>query len=96
MEVIKKQEAVNSQRKDQIASGDRSDKIRTYNFPQSRITGILLVTSFYLEIDHRTNLTLYGIEKMLNGELLDQFIEEYLDKIYNSKINELLETEKSS
>lgn len=46
--------------------------------------------------DHRTNLTLYGIEKMLNGELLDQFIEEYLDKIYNAKINELLETEKSS
>ena len=44
---------------------DRSEKIRTYNYPQDRIT------------DHRTNLTLFGIEAMMAGEYLDKFIEAY-------------------
>lgn len=95
IEVTKKQENLHSQRKDQMASGDRSDKIRTYNFPQSRISGIqLLIVGELLTmypIDHRTNLTLYGIEKMLLGELLDEFIDEYQKKIYEGKINMLLE-----
>ena len=95
IEVTKKQENLHSQRKDQMASGDRSDKIRTYNFPQSRISGIQLfiigeLLTMY-PIDHRTNLTLYGIEKMLLGELLDEFIDEYQKKIYEGKINMLLE-----
>jgi len=46
-------------RKDQIGSGDRSERIRTYNFPQGRVT------------DHRINLTLYKIERIMDGELDD-------------------------
>ncbi len=51
-----------SQRKAQVGSGDRSERIRTYNFPQGRVT------------DHRINLTLYKLEQILNGEL-DELIE---------------------
>lgn len=45
------------ERKSQVGSGDRSERIRTYNFPQSRVT------------DHRINLTLYKLEQILNGSL---------------------------
>jgi len=44
-------------RRSQIGSGDRSERIRTYNFPQSRVT------------DHRINLTIYDLESVLDGEL---------------------------
>ena len=50
-------------RKGQVGSGDRSERIRTYNFPQGRVT------------DHRINLTLYKLEKVLNGEALDEIVE---------------------
>lgn len=53
------------ERKSQIGSGDRSERIRTYNYPQSRVT------------DHRINLTLYKLEQILNGaldELIDALI----------------------
>ncbi|GAB4088629.1 peptide chain release factor 1 [Hydrogenophaga soli] len=46
-------------RKDLVGSGDRSDKIRTYNFPQSRLT------------DHRINLTLYKLQQVMDGDLED-------------------------
>jgi peptide chain release factor 1 len=50
-------------RKSQVGSGDRSERIRTYNFPQGRVT------------DHRINLTLYKIDKVLSGEALDEVID---------------------
>lgn len=50
------------ERKSQVGSGDRSERIRTYNFPQGRIT------------DHRINLTLYRLEQVLNGSL-DEIID---------------------
>ena len=52
-----------SKRKDQVGSGDRSERIRTYNFPQGRVT------------DHRINLTLHKLEKVLSGEALDELID---------------------
>jgi peptide chain release factor 1 len=50
-------------RKSQVGTGDRSERIRTYNFPQGRVT------------DHRINLTIYKIDKVMNGEGLDDFID---------------------
>src|ERR1700732_4048302 len=52
-----------AERKSQVGSGDRSERIRTYNFPQGRVT------------DHRVNLTLYKIDKVMSGEALDEFID---------------------
>jgi peptide chain release factor 1 len=50
-------------RKSQVGSGDRSERIRTYNFPQGRVT------------DHRIGLTLYKLDKMITGEALDEIID---------------------
>ncbi|MEQ1900697.1 MAG: peptide chain release factor 1 [Devosia sp.] len=50
-------------RREQIGSGDRSERIRTYNFPQGRVT------------DHRINLTLYKLDKVIAGDALDELIE---------------------
>jgi peptide chain release factor 1 len=50
-------------RKAQVGSGDRSERIRTYNYPQGRVT------------DHRINLTLYNLPKIMEGEALDDVIE---------------------
>ncbi len=63
LEMRKRQEELSSQRRSMIRSGDRSEKIRTYNFPQSRVT------------DHRINLTLYRLEEILQGKL-DLLIDE--------------------
>jgi peptide chain release factor 1 len=50
-------------RKSQVGSGDRSERIRTYNFPQGRLT------------DHRINLTIYKLDKVMTGEALDEVID---------------------
>jgi len=52
-----KESEVSAQRKSMVKSGDRSDKIRTYNFPQNRVT------------DHRIGLTLYNLSDIINGDL---------------------------
>ena len=62
VERIKKQEEESSNRKNQVGSGDRSERIRTYNFPQGRVS------------DHRINLTLYKLDQFLTGEALDEMI----------------------
>ena len=57
MELQKRQDAESAERRSQIGTGDRSEKIRTYNFPQGRVT------------DHRINLTLYKLDKIMNGDI---------------------------
>ncbi len=57
LELQKQQDAESAMRKSQIGTGDRSEKIRTYNFPQGRVT------------DHRINLTLYKLDKIMNGDI---------------------------
>ncbi|MEN3028946.1 MAG: peptide chain release factor 1 [Aquificaceae bacterium] len=55
----KKEEEIAKERKQQVGTGERSEKIRTYNFPQNRVT------------DHRINLTLYRLQEVLEGKLED-------------------------
>ena len=65
LELQKQQDAEAAERRSQIGTGDRAEKIRTYNFPQGRVT------------DHRINLTLYKLDKIMNGdiqEILDALI----------------------
>ena len=63
LEEQKRQDELGAARRSQIGSGDRSEKIRTYNFPQSRVT------------DHRINKTVYRLEQVMDGDL-DEFIDE--------------------
>ena len=61
------------ERKSQVGSGDRSERIRTYNFPQGRVT------------DHRINLTLYKLEQVLNGNL-DELIDALITADQSAKL----------
>ena len=63
LERQRKETERSSSRRSQIGSGDRSERIRTYNFPQGRVT------------DHRIGVTLYKLSQILEGESLDEIIE---------------------
>jgi len=68
LEEYKRQSEISSIRRNLVGSGDRSEKIRTYNFPQGRIT------------DHRIKLTLHKIDAILDGdleELIDSLVNYY-------------------
>ncbi|MBL8057976.1 MAG: peptide chain release factor 1 [Anaerolineales bacterium] len=73
-EVEKRQKAEAAERKAQVGSGERSEKIRTYNFPQSRVT------------DHRIGMSIYNLAAVLDGEL-DQFIDELAAREQAAKLS---------
>ena len=73
----KKDQQRSSDRKNQIGSGDRSERIRTYNFPQGRVT------------DHRINLTLHKLEEFLSGEVHEEMNESLRLKEQDLKLKEL-------
>ena len=73
----KKDQERSQNRKSQIGSGDRSERIRTYNFPQGRIT------------DHRINLTLHKLEEFLSGEIHEEMNEQLRLKDQDLKLKEL-------
>ncbi len=73
----KKDKERSDNRKSQIGSGDRSERIRTYNFPQGRIT------------DHRINLTLHKLDEFLSGEIHEEMNESLRLKDQNLKLQEI-------
>jgi peptide chain release factor 1 len=73
MEQEKQQNEQGAARRAQVGSGERSEKIRTYNFPQNRVT------------DHRINLTSYQLDSVLNGDL-EEFIDELTSRDQTEKL----------
>ncbi len=72
-----KEAAMANKRKSMIGSGDRSEKIRSYNYPQGRIT------------DHRINLTLYKLDEVISGEALEEIINPLISTDLEEKLKEL-------
>jgi peptide chain release factor 1 len=79
IELEKKQSERSETRKLQIGSGDRSERIRTYNYSQSRVT------------DHRINLTLHSLSEIVNDGELDQLIDRLITEDQSSKLSEMHE-----
>lgn len=75
LQISKQEQEIASSRKAQVSTGDRSAKIRTYNFPQSRVT------------DHRINLTSYNLDGFLAGNI-DDFVQSLRIAHRNEKVNE--------
>jgi peptide chain release factor 1 len=71
-------DAIAKERKTQVGTGDRSERIRTYNYPQGRIS------------DHRIGLTLYKLEAFMNGDL-DEMIDALITNDQAQKLNQGLE-----
>ena len=70
---------LSQKRKSQIGTGERSEKIRTYNFPQNRVT------------DHRINYTSYRLQEILDGDL-DEIIAKLIEHDIENNIEEILGT----
>ena len=68
-------DAISAERKSQVGTGDRSERIRTYNFPQGRVT------------DHRIGLTLHRLESILNGDL-DEVIDALITTSQSEKLKQ--------
>ena len=77
LERQKRDEARSKDRKSKIGTGDRSERIRTYNFPQGRVT------------DHRINLTLHKLEEFMEGEIFDAMIENLNLQAQEEKLSNL-------
>jgi len=76
-ERLKRDNELSSNRKSQVGSGDRSERIRTYNFPQGRVS------------DHRINLTLYKLDQFLLGDALEEMISALSASEQAEKLNHL-------
>ena len=76
LEMQEKMDADGAARKEQVGTGDRSGRIRTYNYPQNRIS------------DHRINLTLYRLNEILGGGLMDEIVEPLQAHYQAEKIKE--------
>ena len=77
LERQKKEEERSKYRKSKIGTGDRSERIRTYNFPQGRIT------------DHRINMTLHKLEEFMQGEIFDEIVENLNLRAQEEKLTSL-------
>ncbi len=77
LERQKRDDARSKDRKSKIGTGDRSERIRTYNFPQGRVT------------DHRINLTLHKLEEFMEGEIFDDIVENLSLQAQEEELNKL-------
>jgi len=82
MEMQKQQEAIARDRRSQVGTGDRSEKIRTYNFPQNRVT------------DHRINFTTHRLTEVLNGDLTE-LVDQVVTHFQSEKLKEATAVEPS-
>jgi peptide chain release factor 1 len=80
IELRKQQDAIAKERRGQVGSGDRSEKIRTYNFKENRVT------------DHRINFTMHQLEDALDGDL-DELIEQMAARVQADKLKQATEAE---
>ncbi|MBN2146707.1 MAG: peptide chain release factor 1 [Anaerolineales bacterium] len=76
IEEAKRQAGIDADRRAQVGTGERSEKIRTYNYPQSRVT------------DHRINVSTYNLASFMAGNLLDEFIDELATRDEAERLSE--------